>query len=79
MKHREPFNLNTILIVYNFIQVVVSVFLFVEVSYDQNWEAWINLRVSGNDWSMVDQVQLEVRTCRLFLRPTRFKSKSPSI
>lgn len=40
MKHREPYNLNTLLIVYNFIQVVVSVFLFVEVSHHRNPEAW---------------------------------------
>jgi hypothetical protein len=32
MQHRKPYNLNTLLVVYNMLQVLVSVYLFCEVS-----------------------------------------------
>jgi len=33
MANRKPYNLETTLIVYNFIQVIVSIYIFVEVSH----------------------------------------------
>ncbi|KAK9738402.1 GNS1/SUR4 family [Popillia japonica] len=51
MEHRKPFQLNTILIIYNFIQVIISIFLFKEGFY-YGWFNGYSFRCQPVDYSM---------------------------
>lgn len=68
MKDRKPFQFKNTLIVYNFVQVLISVYLFTEVSDDEpKWSSksrnWCKLLCStGHERWMAETLQLEMST-----------------
>lgn len=76
MKNRKPFELKHTLVIYNFLQVLISTFLVYEVSLMKLLWSLVSLFVAVTHVGLVVYVQLEMRTGGFFIFRTRFKSTS---
>lgn len=80
MENRKPFEFKYTLVIYNFLQVLLSIYIVYEVNpifaITCN-SSKISIYFIGNHTSLVVEIQLEMRACRLFLFRSRFAGNPP--